>query len=148
MENITLVRAYNAALAGAMAAGGDPDVVQAAVDPYLTPGAVCRETPALPWGGTFTGGSRGIRDLCVAGTAALVAFAEAAGAPVTAAPDSYAADGDVVFRTTAMRFPATPAHEALDVPVIDRYVVADGRIDAIDVFFFDVPAMLDRLAPA
>lgn len=146
MSPVAVVQAYNSALLAAMAAGSREAVI-AAVGPYLHPDATCRESSGLPWGGLYHGGGTGIGDLFEAGSLALQAFHSNWGAPVQAsalADDEYLSDGRVVTRRAWMTFPATVRHDALSVPLIDRYLITDGLITEIEVYFFDVPEMIDR----
>jgi hypothetical protein len=146
---IALVRAYNAALHSSMAAG-DPEGIRVAVEPFLTTDAVCNETPALPWGGKWVGGA-GFKGMFEAGLAAFGTLVETTGQPPSAsdpADDEYMSLGNVVIRRYAMVFPSGAGDDPLTMVCLERYTVADGLIAEIDVFFFDVPAMVDLLAPA
>jgi hypothetical protein len=146
---VSLVRAYNAALHGSMSEG-DPEGIRIAVEPFLTADAVCNETPALPWGGKWVGG-QGFKGMFEAGLAAFGSLVEATGQAPTAsdpADDEYMALGDVVIRRYGMVFPVSAGDEPLNMVCLERYTVTGGLIAEIDVFFFDVPAMVDLLAPA
>jgi hypothetical protein len=151
--HVATIQAYNAALYAAMGTG-EIDQYGPLIAPYLTADSVCRETPALPWGGTWVG-LEGYLGMFAKGMEVMASSAAAA-APETPVDttvegtdpvaDEYLVLDDVVVRKYSLTLGANASHAALSMECLERYTMVGGLISEIDVFFFDVPAIVEHFA--
>ncbi|KXX58793.1 hypothetical protein AZG88_08020 [Rhodococcus sp. LB1] len=110
---------------------------------FLAEDAVCHEASNLPWGGSWSG-IDGFVEMFGAFARSMEEAPNVTATGVSAGPASLMARGELVFREYSLVVPTTGNHPS-EHPCIERYLIENGRIQSIAVFFFDTTALVKLL---
>lgn len=140
---VELIEAYNTWLNSFLASGAvvDPVKLEAELEPYITAETVLKEPSDVPWGGTmigYEGWAHFFRE-------SAPTFRHFAGRYDVTEP-AYYQRGNVVFRemSSIIKGATADAPTALVITLVEKYIIADGRIVQM-IEFWDDPALFRAL---
>jgi hypothetical protein len=134
---IKLVDDYNIWFFGVIAKPINLATLREEMRAYITNETVLNEALSLPWGGTMVGYDGWVHLCQVCASVGEKTF------PYMKLSDAhYTQRGNVIFRESTM----TIASTKFVMPIIEKYLIKNSRIQQIDVFFQDTAGFVENLS--
>ncbi|WP_253771463.1 nuclear transport factor 2 family protein [Goodfellowiella coeruleoviolacea] len=136
-DGLAVLRGMYAAEARYLAAGGPGVADFAPLAPFFAPDVVLHQADGLPYGGTWRGHA-GMERFFVAMSQAWESF--------EIGEQRFLVDGPDIAVLTQVRATARATGRVLEFPILQRVVVADGRITEVWPFYWDTAAIAQACA--
>jgi hypothetical protein len=135
---IELVENYNTWFMGALA---DPGQLRIGLPNFIASDATLYEPTSIPWGGTFIGVEGWIQMIEKSGESLGPVYSD-----LELSSAEYFQRDNVVLREFTLNIkPSQAMPERFSIAIIEKYTVAQNRIQRVDEYYSDTAGLLKRL---
>jgi hypothetical protein len=140
-SGIKLVNDYNLWFFGVIAKPINLATLRDEMRAYISNETVLNEALSLPWGGTMVGYDGWVH-LCQV----CASVGEKLSPHMKLSDAHYTQRGNVIFRESTMTIASTnTGQKPFVMPIIEKYLIRNSRIQQIDVFFQDTAGFVENL---